>query len=527
MDNFLTGRPENIAHLLSHPRFQFIQYDVTNYIHVDGPLDFILHLASPAEPGPTLSGWASTSSKSGRWARTRPWGLAVAKQAKFLLASTSEVYGDPLVHPQSEEYLGNVNPIGIRGVYDEAKRFAEAMAMAYHRQHGTDVRIVRIFNTYGERMRQDDGRAVPNFINQALKGDDLTVYGDGQQTRSICYCSDLIAGLYKLMRSEVVTPVNLGNPCEITILDLARKIIAMDRGKSRIAFPRFTAGRPPGPPARYCQGPLPARLDAPRGAGRRAGPDNCMVRARIGEIAMCAFDLRENALGVEIHASNKLLALYRATEELPRSESPKPCFAPLYTLSGQLITEYRPPDHAWHTGLYFGWVHVNDANLWGGPWYLPEKKKYEYVADTHGVQRHDRFTTWGAASATESLSWLDGRDQLMALESRSFGFYHTASGYCLRVSTRIDPAGDRLVLGASRAAALLGVGIAHGAFLCRGRPLLQRGTPWPRRHHGAARPLGRGARETGAALSRSWTTRPTRATRSLGLPAQTCWARAC
>ena len=177
---------------------------------------------------------------------------------------------------------------------------------------------------------------------------------------------------------------------------------------------------------------------------------------------MCAFDLRENALGVEIHAGNKLIALYRATEDLPRSESPKPCFAPLYTLSGQLVTEYRPPDHAWHTGLYFGWVHVNDANLWGGPWYLPEKKKYEYVADSHGVQRHDRFTAWGAASATESLSWLDGRDQLMALESRSFGFYHTAGGYCLRVSTRIEPAGDRLVLGASRAARYSGLELRMG-----------------------------------------------------------------
>ena len=163
-------------------------------------------------------------------------GLAVAKQAKFLLASTSEVYGDPLVHPQSEEYLGNVNPIGIRGVYDEAKRFAEAMTMAYHRVHGTDVRIARIFNTYGERMRQDDGRAVPNFIIQALKGRDLTVYGDGQQTRSICHYSDLIAGLYKLMLSDVTTPVNLGNPSEITMLDLAHKIIAMT-GSPRVASP--------------------------------------------------------------------------------------------------------------------------------------------------------------------------------------------------------------------------------------------------------------------------------------------------
>ena len=169
MDNFLTGRPENIAHLLGHPRFQFIQYDVTNYIHVDGPLDFILHLASPASPA-DFERLGINILKVGALGTHKTLGLAVAKQAKFLLASTSEVYGDPLVHPQSEEYLGNVNPIGIRGVYDEAKRFAEAMTMAYHRMHGTDVRIARIFNTYGERMRQDDGRAVPNFIIQALKG---------------------------------------------------------------------------------------------------------------------------------------------------------------------------------------------------------------------------------------------------------------------------------------------------------------------------------------------------------------------
>ena len=235
MDNFLTGRPENIAHLLGHPRFQFIQYDVTNYIHVDGPLDFILHLASPASPA-DFERLGINILKVGALGTHKTLGLAVAKQAKFLLASTSEVYGDPLVHPQSEEYLGNVNPIGIRGVYDEAKRFAEAMTMAYHRLHGTDVRIARIFNTYGERMRQDDGRAVPNFIIQALKGRDLTVYGDGQQTRSICHYSDLIAGLYKLMLSDVATPVNLGNPCEITMLNLARKIIAMTGSESRIAF---------------------------------------------------------------------------------------------------------------------------------------------------------------------------------------------------------------------------------------------------------------------------------------------------
>ncbi|MCE2448949.1 MAG: SDR family oxidoreductase [Candidatus Latescibacteria bacterium] len=227
MDNLLTGRPENIAHLLGHPRFQFVQHDVTNYIHVDGPLDFILHLASPASPA-DFERLGINILKVGALGTHKTLGLAVAKQAKFLLASTSEVYGDPLVHPQSEEC--------IRGVYDEAKRFAEAMTMAYHRMHGTDVRIARIFNTYGERMRQDDGRAVPNFIIQALKGRELTVYGDGQQTRSICHYSDLIAGLYKLMLSDVTTPVNLGNPSEITMLDLAHKIIAMTGSKSCIAF---------------------------------------------------------------------------------------------------------------------------------------------------------------------------------------------------------------------------------------------------------------------------------------------------
>ena len=177
---------------------------------------------------------------------------------------------------------------------------------------------------------------------------------------------------------------------------------------------------------------------------------------------MSAFDLRENALGVEIHAGDQLLALYRATEELPRGESPKPCFAPLYTLSGQLVTEYRPPDHAWHTGLFFGWVHVNDANLWGGRWYLPETKKYEHVADSHGVQRHDGFTTLSADHVTESLSWLDGHDQLMARESRSFGFSSAEGGYCLRISTRIEPAGDRLVMGASRAARYSGLVLRMG-----------------------------------------------------------------
>jgi len=235
MDNFLTGRPENIAHLIGNPNFQFIHYDVTNYIHVDGPLDFILHLASPASPV-DFEALGIKILKVGALGTHKTLGLAVAKKAKFLLTSTSEVYGDPLVHPQTEEYLGNVDPIGMRGVYDEAKRFAEAMTMAYHRLHGVDVRIVRIFNTYGERMRQDDGRAIPNFVSQALSGKDLTVYGDGSQTRSICHYSDLIAGIYALMQSEINTPVNIGNPYEITMLDLAKKIVEMTASNSKIAF---------------------------------------------------------------------------------------------------------------------------------------------------------------------------------------------------------------------------------------------------------------------------------------------------
>jgi dTDP-glucose 4,6-dehydratase len=235
MDNFLTGRPENVAHLIGNPNFQLIAYDVTNYIHVDGPLDFILHLASPASPV-DFENLGIKILKVGALGTHKTLGLAVAKKAKFLLTSTSEVYGDPLVHPQSEDYLGNVDPIGMRGVYDEAKRFAEAMTMAYHRLHGVDVRIVRIFNTYGERMRQDDGRAIPNFVSQALTGQDLTVYGDGSQTRSICHYSDLIAGIYKLMQSDVTTPVNIGNPYEITMLDLANKIVEMTGSQSRVAF---------------------------------------------------------------------------------------------------------------------------------------------------------------------------------------------------------------------------------------------------------------------------------------------------
>jgi dTDP-glucose 4,6-dehydratase len=235
MDNLLTGRVENVGHHFGNPRFRFVQYDVTNYMHVDGPLDFILHFASPASPA-DFERLAIRILKVGALGTHKALGLAKAKRAGFLLASTSECYGDPLVHPQSEDYWGNVNPIGIRGVYDEAKRFAESMTMAYHRIHGVDTRIVRIFNTYGERMRRDDGRAIPNFITQAQSGQDLTVYGDGQQTRSICYVGDLVEGIHRLMQAQVDTPVNLGNPVELTMLDLARKIVSLTGSQSRIAF---------------------------------------------------------------------------------------------------------------------------------------------------------------------------------------------------------------------------------------------------------------------------------------------------
>ena len=235
MDNLLTGRAENIAHLLTNPRFSFLDYDVTNFIHVEGDLDFILHFASPASPA-DFEELAIRILKVGALGTHKALGLAKAKNARFLLASTSECYGDPLIHPQHEEYWGNVNPIGTRGVYDEAKRFAEAMTMAYHRTHGVDTRIVRIFNTYGERMRRDDGRAIPNFVTQAVEGRDITVYGDGSQTRSIGYVSDLVDGIYRLLNSDVVTPVNIGNPSELTMLQLAEKIIGLVGSSSKVAF---------------------------------------------------------------------------------------------------------------------------------------------------------------------------------------------------------------------------------------------------------------------------------------------------
>jgi len=233
MDNLITGTTDNIAHLAGHPRFTFIHYDVTQYIFIEGPLDYILHFASPASPIDYLQLPIQTL-KVGALGTHKVLGLAKAKTARFLLASTSEVYGDPLSHPQSEEYWGNVNPIGPRGVYDEAKRFGEAMTMAYHRYHEVDTRIARIFNTYGPRMRLNDGRVVPNFILQALRGEDLTVYGDGSQTRSFCYLDDLVEGIIRLVFSRETNPVNLGNPDEFSVLEFARVVLEITGSSSRI-----------------------------------------------------------------------------------------------------------------------------------------------------------------------------------------------------------------------------------------------------------------------------------------------------
>ncbi len=232
IDNLLTGDVANIAHL-SDRDFSFIHHDVTNYIYLDGAVDLVLHWASPASPIDYLDHPIPTL-KVGALGTHKALGLAKAKQARFVLASTSEVYGDPLEHPQRETYWGNVNPIGPRGVYDEAKRFAEAMTTAYHRYHGLDAKIVRIFNTYGPRMRIRDGRAVPNFIAQALRGEEVTVYGDGDQTRSFCYISDLVDGIVRLAESDVNGPVNIGNPAELTILDMAHQIVAATDSTSRI-----------------------------------------------------------------------------------------------------------------------------------------------------------------------------------------------------------------------------------------------------------------------------------------------------
>jgi dTDP-glucose 4,6-dehydratase len=232
-DNLLTGRIENIEPILGHPRFSFEHYDVTNFLYVAGGLDAILHFASPASPA-DFERLPINILKVGSLGTHKALGLAKAKNARFLLASTSETYGDPEVNPQPETYWGSVNPIGIRGVYDEAKRFAEAMTMAYHRHHGVDVRIVRIFNTFGPRMQLEDGRAIPNFIRQALAGEELTLYGDGSQTRSFCYVDDLVEGIWRLLGCDYVGPVNIGNPREMTVREMAEKIIEITGSTSRI-----------------------------------------------------------------------------------------------------------------------------------------------------------------------------------------------------------------------------------------------------------------------------------------------------
>jgi dTDP-glucose 4,6-dehydratase len=233
MDNQLTGNPANLAHVANHPNFEFTRQDVTTFLEVEGQLDGVLHFASPASPVDYLELPIQTL-KVGALGTHKALGLAMAKQSRFLLASTSEVYGDPLVHPQPESYWGNVNPVGPRGVYDEAKRFAEALAMAYHRYHRLDTRIVRIFNTYGPRMRPNDGRVVSNFIVQALRGDPLTIYGNGSQTRSFCYVDDLIEGIVRLFERGTAEPTNLGNPHEFTVRQLADRVLALTGSKSPI-----------------------------------------------------------------------------------------------------------------------------------------------------------------------------------------------------------------------------------------------------------------------------------------------------
>jgi dTDP-glucose 4,6-dehydratase len=240
LDNFVTGSPENIAHLAGNDRFLFIRHDVSNYIYVPGRVEAVMHFASPASPNPLSPfGYPNLpiqTLKAGALGTHNALGVARAHEARFMLASTSEIYGDPLEHPQRESYFGHVNPVGPRSMYDEAKRFAEAITMAYHRHHGVDTRIVRIFNTYGPRMRLDDGRVVPNLIGQALRGEPLTVFGDGKQTRSFCYVDDLVEGIYRLLLSEEHLPVNLGNPSEISIRDFAERIAHLSGGHSPITY---------------------------------------------------------------------------------------------------------------------------------------------------------------------------------------------------------------------------------------------------------------------------------------------------
>ena len=243
MDNLITGRMSNIEHLMPLEQFEFYRQDVSKFIHIPGELDYILHFASPASPIDYLKIPIQTL-KVGSLGVHHCLGLAKEKGARILIASTSEVYGDPEVHPQKETYWGNVNPVGPRGVYDEAKRFQEAMTMAYHTYHGLETRIVRIFNTYGPRMRLNDGRALPAFIGQALRGEDLTVFGDGSQTRSFCYVDDLVEGIYRLLMSDYAHPVNLGNPDEITMLDFAKEIVALTQTSQKIVFKPLPADDP-------------------------------------------------------------------------------------------------------------------------------------------------------------------------------------------------------------------------------------------------------------------------------------------
>jgi dTDP-glucose 4,6-dehydratase len=243
VDNLITGSMSNIEHLIRNPRFDFIKLDATNYLHVPEPLDLVMHFASPASPI-DYARWPIPTLKVGALGTHKALGLAKEKGARFVLASTSEVYGDPEVNPQPESYWGNVNPIGPRGVYDEAKRYAEAMTMAYHRYHGMSVRIVRIFNTYGPRMRINDGRALPNFITQALRNKPITVYGDGSQTRSLTYVTDLVDGIDRLVRANVTGPINIGNPIEMTLLDIAHTIKRLTKSRSKIVFKKLPVDDP-------------------------------------------------------------------------------------------------------------------------------------------------------------------------------------------------------------------------------------------------------------------------------------------
>ena len=276
LDNFCTGTPANLAHLIENPRFRLMRYDVTEYLYVGGPVDAVLHFASPASPVDYLELPIETL-KVGSIGTIHALGLAREKGARFLLASTSEVYGDPLVHPQSEDYWGNVNPVGPRGVYDEAKRFSEALTVAYGKNHSVDTKIVRIFNTYGPRMRPDDGRAIPTFISQALRGEPITVSGDGGQTRSVCYVSDLIEGILRLLRSSHPGPMNIGNPSELSVLELARDDPAHDRVTVADHLRPAPAGRPDGAAAAHRPGPRGPRLEARGRPGGRPGPHHRVV----------------------------------------------------------------------------------------------------------------------------------------------------------------------------------------------------------------------------------------------------------